>query len=247
MIKILNRKKINGKSIFHRKTGIFVQILIPLLFLCLPILFLTYSESIGRTFLPFLPEGTAKKIPLYIKDIEFQTRLILILTFILALFLGALISWRFSRSLGRVSDGLKKVLTGDLDFRIKIGSYDEIGEVSHFLNRLVDNLKASRLKLLERETELQEKSLQLTEKIKSLEASSLEAERTRLATLNILEDVEEARVAIQGRLEELEKFNKLAVGRELRMMDLKEEIKKLKEELEEQRSFSVGRNKKITN
>lgn len=32
--------------------------------------------------------------------------------------------------------------------------------------------------------------------------------------------------------EELEKFQKLAVGRELKMIEIKKEIKKLKEELE---------------
>jgi len=35
------------------------------------------------------------------------------------------------------------------------------------------------------------------------------------------------------KLEELERFQKIAVGRELKMVELKEEIKKLKEELEE--------------
>ena len=79
---------------------------------------------------------------------------------------------------------------------------------------------------------IQEKSLELTEKIKELEAAGQGAEKTRLATLNILEDVEEARTALQERVEELEKFNKLAVGRELKMIELKEEIKKLKGELE---------------
>jgi|GEM_PF-4673616 len=80
---------------------------------------------------------------------------------------------------------------------------------------------------------IQEKSLELTEKIKELEVAGQGADKTRLATLNILEDVEEARTALQERVEELEKFNKLAVGRELKMIELKEEIKKLKAELGE--------------
>jgi len=36
--------------------------------------------------------------------------------------------------------------------------------------------------------------------------------------------------------EELERFNRLAVGRENKMIELKEEIKKLEEELEEIKS-----------
>ena len=37
---------------------------------------------------------------------------------------------------------------------------------------------------------------------------------------------------LQGKIEELERFNRLAVGRELKMVALKEKIEKLKEELE---------------
>ena len=81
------------------------------------------------------------------------------------------------------------------------------------------------MKLVE---ELEKKSLELAEKIQDLETAGQTADKTRLATLNILEDVEEARAALQGRVGELEKFNKLAVGRELKMIELKEEIKKLK-------------------
>ena len=43
---------------------------------------------------------------------------------------------------------------------------------------------------------LEEKSLELTENIKNLEVSRGEIEKTRLATLNILEDVEEARISL---------------------------------------------------
>jgi len=43
---------------------------------------------------------------------------------------------------------------------------------------------------------------------------------------------------LQEKMEELGKFNKLAVGRELKMIELKEEIKKLKEELEKTQRLS---------
>jgi PAS domain S-box-containing protein len=74
---------------------------------------------------------------------------------------------------------------------------------------------------------------ELGEKIKTLEVASRKAEKTRLATLNILEDVEETRIALQERVAELEKFNKLSVGRELKMIELKEEIQRLKTGLEQ--------------
>jgi len=43
-------------------------------------------------------------------------------------------------------------------------------------------------------------------------------------------DVQNRTKELQQKIEELEKFSRLAVGRELKMIGLKEEIKKLKEE-----------------
>lgn len=56
-----------------------------------------------------------------------------------------------------------------------------------------------------------------------------------IGTLSSGEDITEKKIAetvLKAKNEELEKFNKLAVGRELRMIELKEKIKKLEEKLE---------------
>lgn len=231
------------ENTFQRTTGILIKILIPLLFLGLPVIILSYSDFLAKTLLSYFPEGTIEKIPLVIQDIEFQTRLILILTLVLALFLGILISWHLSRTLGKISSGLEKILSGNLDFKIKIQDRDEIGEITYFLNKIVENLKETQLKLKIKEEEVKEKTSELSKRIRDLESSQKTIEEGRLATLNILEDVEEARLALQERIEELEKFNKLAVGRELRMVELKEEIKKLQNELETQNTPFNKKNK----
>ena len=44
--------------------------------------------------------------------------------------------------------------------------------------------------------------------------------------------VEKRTEELRGKIQELERFNKLSVGRELKMVELKEEVKRLKEELE---------------
>lgn len=194
----------NKKDFFQKKTGILVKILLPLLCLGLPVLILSYSDFIAKSLTPYLPEKTLQNLPLFIKDIEFQTRIILIFTLVLGLLVGVLISRHFSRSLEKISAGLKKVLEGDLAFKIKIESRDEVGEVVHLLNKTVENLKESRQALIEREKELREKSLELLEKVKNMEASGQEVEKARLATLNILEDVEGAREELEGEKERIE-------------------------------------------
>jgi len=47
------------------------------------------------------------------------------------------------------------------------------------------------------------------------------------------ERVKERTKELQEKVEELEKFQRLAVGRELRMIELKEEVKRLREKLGE--------------
>ena len=50
------------------------------------------------------------------------------------------------------------------------------------------------------------------------------------------EQVKERTKELQDKIRELEKFNRLAVGRELKMIELKKEIERLKNELENQKS-----------
>ncbi len=58
-----------------------------------------------------------------------------------------------------------------------------------------------------------------------LEVALLENEKRRV---ELEERVKKRTEELQQKVEELEKFQKLAVGREIKMIELKEEIKKLK-------------------
>ena len=51
------------------------------------------------------------------------------------------------------------------------------------------------------------------------------------------EKIKQRTVELEEKIEELERFNKLAVGRELKMVELKEEIGRLKEELNKYRNY----------
>jgi hypothetical protein len=75
--------------------------------------------------------------------------------------------------------------------------------------------KRFEIKVKEKTRELEELNKALEEKVK---------ERTK--------ELQEKTIELQKRVAELEEFHRLAVGRELKMIELKEEIKRLKKELE---------------
>lgn len=92
-------------------------------------------------------------------------------------------------------------------------------------------------KLFEAYGGLEEKTKELNESKEELEESKISLEIKVKARTKELEElaqslegrVEERTKEIQEKVKELEKFNKLAVGRELKMTELKKELKRLKE------------------
>ncbi len=84
------------------------------------------------------------------------------------------------------------------------------------------NLFASKLK--KRTEELEEIKITLEKKVE------LRTERLGSLTENLEQEVEKRTKELKKRVNELENFYKLTIGRETKMIELKEEIKKLKEQ-----------------
>lgn len=203
-------KNTNQKG-FKKRISIFLKISLTLLFVAVfPISFavfltiLSYRDFIFKSLFPNLPPEKVQDALAIEQNIEIQAGLILFLSGIFALFLGLLVSRHFARAIERISYGLKKVIAGDLSFKLKIMSRDEIGEATYFFNEVVRNLKESQFQLTVKEQELREKTSELNKKIKALEISGQEAEKTRLATLNILEDIGETSEALEIEKERIE-------------------------------------------
>lgn len=146
-------------------------------------------------------EAIEKEVSRSIMRAIFLTLLLLILSVSVVNFLII----RITGPLLKLQEGARIVGGGNLDYKLKIKTGDEIEEVAHEFNKMTERLKESR-KRIEEAKEL------LEVKVK---------ERTK---------------ELQERIDELERFQKLTVGRELKMVELKKEIKKLREELEKQKS-----------
>ncbi|MDI6602512.1 MAG: HAMP domain-containing protein [Patescibacteria group bacterium] len=142
---------------------------------------------------------------------------------VLTIIFIALISFYFAKEvtnpLKHLREGAETIGKGNLDYRIKIKTGDEIEELANAFNKMAEDLKRSYTALEESKKVLEIKVAARTKELKEL-AEGLE------------EEVERRTKEVRERMEELEKFHRLAVGRELKMVELKKEIKKLKKELE---------------
>lgn len=94
-------------------------------------------------------------------------------------------------------------------------------------------------KLLKRYYTIESQSRKLNEAKTSMEIR-IHARTRELQELaqKLEEQIRERTKELQNKVGELEKFNRLAIGRELKMIELKEEITKLKEQLQNQKRDS---------
>jgi len=114
----------------------------------------------------------------------------------------------------------EKARKGNLDVKIDLKSKTEVGELSDILNEMFRDLKNSYLAIEESKNILEIRVRAATRDLREL-------------TENLDKQVKEKTKEFREKAEEAEKFNKLAVGRELKMIELKKEIERLKKELEE--------------
>jgi hypothetical protein len=114
---------------------------------------------------------------------------------------------------------VKSALTPGIDFPFLLFSILIISFVT-------ENLQRNFVELLEAQDETEEARMALEIKI-----SARTRELKELAD-NLENKVRGRTQELRNKIEELEKFNKLSIGRELKMVELKEEIKSLRERLE---------------
>jgi methyl-accepting chemotaxis protein len=108
-----------------------------------------------------------------------------------------------------------KIRQGDTKAKAFIKEENEIGELAKSFNQMIDELRKYQTELEETKQVLEIKVRARTKELEEL-AASLE------------EKVKERTRELQGKIDELERFQRLAVGRELKMIELKQEIEKLK-------------------
>jgi nitrate/nitrite-specific signal transduction histidine kinase len=134
---------------------------------------------------------------------------------VLILFLFLLVEHNIIIPIKEIVSTCKKVRKGDLKSKIKNIPKTEIGEFADTFNKTVEDLRKSKDALEESEAILKIKVRARTRELEEL-------------TENLEDKVKERTKELEERIKELERFHKITVGREMKMIELKEELKKLK-------------------
>lgn len=141
---------------------------------------------------------------------------IVILVSSFVFFISFLAARNFSGLFKRLINWSKKIAAGDLSQIVDIRTTDEISDLAFSLDQMRQKLKRAYGELEESKTTLEIRVEARTRELKEL-------------TESLDEQVKQRTKELQEKIKELEKFHKLAVGRELKMIELKKEIKELKE------------------
>lgn len=193
--------KSSPKEIKARKFPIFVKVLI----VCLSI-----AVLISTFFLVIFYSQLSDIIPLQelnkaIRLVGFSTIFILFYIFLISFFFAKEISF----PMNKIVDWSKKISKEKGEKATGIRTNDEVSEVAFFLDQMTGKLKESQSVL---EIQVKARTRELEEERKGLEIR-----------------VKERTKELQEKLDELERFRKLTTGRELKMIELKKEIERLKQ------------------
>ncbi|MFH1867795.1 MAG: ATP-binding protein [Candidatus Omnitrophota bacterium] len=124
-----------------------------------------------------------------------------------SLFLSA----RFARPIIKLRKAAERISGGDLDYPIEIDSKDEIGELAYSFKEMILNIKTKQKEILDAKTKIEEWSSTLEKRI---DERTKELTASQEATLNIMEDLQEAYDRLKEAQNQLIQAEKMeAIGR----------------------------------
>lgn len=166
----------------------------------------------------------------------------LIIALILAAFFSVLSVMTFGyfvvvRPLNILTNSVRSISSGNLSQRAPIKSNDEIGELARAFNDMATRLQVSyqtlKDQVWERTKQLQEAKTGLEKSVKDRTAE-LQTTNAQLSNINahLEEEVAKRTADLKEKLSETQRFNDVMLGREMKIVELKNEIQELKGRLE---------------
>ncbi len=108
---------------------------------------------------------------------------------VLGLLISIVVSSSLAKPIEKLKNGVEEIMKGNLDFKIRSKTKDETGELSRAFSDMTVELKESRNRLREYTADLERTILDRTAELRERFDKS---EQQRIATLNILQDLDES-------------------------------------------------------
>lgn len=142
-----------------------------------------------------------------LKEAIQEVTVLSVILFVIVSLLSILLSRLFLEPIKKLTQAALLISGGDLSIRADIKSHDEIGLLAQSFNTMTDSLLKTGADIKQKAGELEKANEELVQQKMMLE-----------------QEVTKRTKDLQDKLLELERFNTIAVGRELEMIKLKKEI-----------------------
>jgi C4-dicarboxylate-specific signal transduction histidine kinase len=167
------------------------------------------------------PVSTLRKIIIFVT----------LISSIIVIMVGITSAQVITDPIAHLTEGAKQISAGNLLQKIDITSRDEIGLLAQTFNEMA-------IKLHESYTSLEKNVQERTEELENIKHNLEDIVKQRTSELEKskleLEDkVKERTTELEEKLQELERMNKVMIGRELKMVDLKNQNELLAQKLSE--------------
>ncbi len=155
---------------------------------------------------------------------------VMFLSFVLAIAIGIYLSRRITKPVKKLRDATREISKGNLDTEIVVKSKGEIGELATSFNLMTRDLKESKRKL-------EEYSKTLEDRVKERTSDLMTANETLKTEIA---ERKKAEHALKKSMTDLERFNRIAVGRELQMIELKREVNELLQSMDRKEKYRIS-------
>lgn len=139
-----------------------------------------------------------------LKQLAIEGIVLFLILLAVAIFSGLIVGERFAKPIRELQRAVEKIMSGDINYRINLWTGDEIQEFSESFNVLIEQLRKKQEALIEKSSEIEGLSRELENRVMVRTKDLLESQR---ATINILEDLTEAREEQEVQFWGLQKAN----------------------------------------
>lgn len=147
---------------------------------------------------------------------------------LIVIFFTAIFTQRIVAPIRKLVEAARRAASGDLTTKVEVKGNDELTQLGKEFNFMIEQLKKAKDQLEE-----EKKVLEIKVRARTRELEEL--------AQNLDKQVKERTKELQERVDQLERFHRLTVGREMKMVELKEKISQLEKELEKYKSKDQNR------